>query len=215
MEQEKADAAERALSFQEGGDENVGCRRRALLWWRSYGIEFRELVFFLMFLLVYMAVSFGPSGVTMDRYQLKADLAANLHTNFDSAVTSKSAWYSFMEDTLLPNLYWSEWARQAPASNRKGASQFTADGVNHRIGAIRVRLIRVNDYADTKLPDAYSEDIEHLFPKLDYDSNDATGRYNVSGVLELKWSSGTELGNRGSTLCGATTGFSYPPSGNT
>jgi len=210
----EAETGANATSQEEGGaTEDAGFRKRAFLWWRSYGIEFRELVFFLVFLVVYMAVSFGPSGTTMDRYQLKADLGSNVHPKFSLLVTSKAAWYDYMEGTLLPNLYWSEWAVNAPASSVKGASQFTADGVNRRIGSVRVRLIRVQDFAATRLPEAYADVVEHLFPKLDYDSNLETLDYNVSGLRTLKWETGAALGNRGETLCGATTRFAYPPSG--
>lgn len=105
------------------------------IWWHSYSIEFRELVMYLVFLLVYSAICFGPAGTTIDRYQFKADLQSNVHTKFSSTVTSTSAWYSFVEDTLLPNLYSTEIGQ----STEVGPYNFAADGVNLRIGTIRLR----------------------------------------------------------------------------
>lgn len=101
---------------------------RIFRWWRSYSIEFRELSVYVWFLALYMVVVFGPSGSTMDRYQLKADVAANIHTSF-ALVTSPAQWYTFMTDTLVPNLYATEWTTDAPSVSDK-QSAFAADGVN-------------------------------------------------------------------------------------
>jgi len=102
---------------------------RVFRWWRSYSIEFRELSVYIWFLALYMVVVFGPSGSTMDRYQLKADVTANIHTDFTS-VTSPTEWYTFMTDTLVPNLYATEWATGAPSVANKRKYAFAADGVN-------------------------------------------------------------------------------------
>jgi hypothetical protein len=110
-------------------------RGRMRMWWNSYSIEFRELVMYLGFLLVYSTICFGPAGTTIDRYQFKADLQANVHTDFQSTVTTTAAWYSFVEDTLLPNLY----ATQVGQSTEEGPYNFAADGVNIRIGTVRIR----------------------------------------------------------------------------
>ena len=192
-------------------DERRTLRGRVFLWWRSYSIEFRELAMYFWFLLLYMAVVFGPAGTTLDRYQLKADVTANVHPGF-SAVASVGGWYDYVETTLLPNLYAAEWDTEAPAAGGAAAALFTADGVNRRVGAVRLRLVRVLDRPGD-LPAAYAGDVEHLYPALDYEANDATGAYAVAGWPEaLAWASGPELGHRGATYCPGT-GISYPPSG--
>jgi hypothetical protein len=179
---------------------------RINMWWSSYSIEFRELVVYLLFLVVYSIICFGPSGTAIDRYQLKNDLSSNVHPSYSTTVTTKAAWSSFMESTLLPNLYSTE------LGDDDGPDMFAADGVNLRIGTIRIRLVRVED--DKKnLPDAYAEELEHLYPKLNYESNMETSNYNLTnGYGVIKWKSGSSLGNTFS-LYSTSTGFSYPPSG--
>lgn len=180
------------------------------VWWRSYSLEFREFLVFLVFLLVYMIILFGPAGTTLDRYQLNSEMQTNIQSGFTD-VGSASDWYKWMSSSLIPNLYGTEWYTSAPGTSHQSKIQFAADGVNRRIGTVRIRLVRVQDDAQ-QLPSAYRSDVQHLYPNLQYESNIDRSPYSVSHNFTLHWESGAQLGNGGGISC-STTGIQYPPSG--
>ena len=78
---------------------------------------------------------------------------------------------------------------------------------------MRIRLLRVTDSVSS-LPTAFANDIDYVYPSLNYDNNAETSPYNVSASYgsPLLWASGSSLGSTTDTYC-ASTGITYPPSG--
>jgi len=194
---------------------------RVKLWWGSYSIEFRELLVFILFLVVYTNVMWGPKGIALDRFMLKSAMARNIHPSF-TRISTVSAWYNWLELELVPNLYSNEATKADPyaAVEWPKKTHFDAAGVNRRIGTVRVRLLRAKNRVDLVSP-ALQSSMGAMYPDLSYETYMDTTPYalNMSGLglehadfQELKWRSGIELGNRGFTYCPGT-GYEYSPSG--
>ena len=106
-----------------------------------------------------------PDPDPLIRYQLATGMGSNIHGSFLD-VNSADSWYTFLEEDLLPNLYGEEWYTSAPGTRRKTTMLFAQDGVNRRIGAVRVRFHLLTPFTCRARTDCSLLNLDALYHNL-------------------------------------------------
>jgi len=127
--------------------------------------DFREFVKYISFLFIFSILIFGPRNSdsyymykVINDYFLANDFTCG-GTTFQDLTTEHEFWI-FMNDTMIPNLFPTESYSGAPLSKNK--QNFLADGANYRLGAARLRTVRVRK-GTCQIPGAFDGLVEDCY----------------------------------------------------
>ena len=112
--------------------------------WKTWSPQFKEFAAYIGFLSLFALIVFGPRN--SDPYFMQKGLESMFvqpefaHGVSFETLTTTDQFYTWMEEILLPNMYPTEDSNGQPLDER---DQKLVGGVNKRLGAVRLRSIRV------------------------------------------------------------------------